>query len=110
MFRTVGPNRFTVGSSETRLHAFLRRYADPTQMVLLVAGVGSLYPRMLLEGGRPRLRRAGRRADGASPGNPEEPILPRTTMLWLVTIGVIMGAGTLGVISVDRAAFDLPYR
>ncbi|WP_345207226.1 cation-transporting P-type ATPase [Fodinibacter luteus] len=39
-----GPNRFTAGKSETRLHAFLRQYADPMQVVLLVAGVGSLYP------------------------------------------------------------------
>ena len=39
-----GPNRFTAAKSETRLHAFLRQYADPMQVVLLVAGVGSLYP------------------------------------------------------------------
>ena len=39
-----GPNRFTAAKSETRLHAFLRQYADPMQIVLLVAGVGSLYP------------------------------------------------------------------
>ena len=39
-----GPNRFTAGESESRLHAFLRQYADPMQVVLLVAGVGSLYP------------------------------------------------------------------
>ena len=42
--RRFGPNRFTAGEAETRLHAFLRQYADPMQVVLLVAGVGSLYP------------------------------------------------------------------
>ena len=39
-----GPNRFTAAASESRVHAFLRQYADPTQVVLLVAGIGSLYP------------------------------------------------------------------
>ena len=39
-----GLNRFTAAKSETRLHAFLRQYADPMQLVLLVAGIGSLYP------------------------------------------------------------------
>ncbi len=39
-----GPNRFTAAQSETRIHAFLRQYADPMQLVLLVAGIGSLYP------------------------------------------------------------------
>ncbi len=42
--RRVGPNRFTAAESETRVHAFLRQYADPMQVVLLVAGIGSLYP------------------------------------------------------------------
>jgi Ca2+-transporting ATPase len=39
-----GPNRFDAGKAESRLHAFLRQYADPMQVVLLVAGIGSLYP------------------------------------------------------------------
>jgi P-type Ca2+ transporter type 2C len=39
-----GPNRFDAAESESRVHAFLRQYADPMQVVLLVAGVGSLYP------------------------------------------------------------------
>ena len=39
-----GPNRFTAAETESRLHAFLRQYADPMQLVLLVAGIGSLYP------------------------------------------------------------------
>jgi P-type Ca2+ transporter type 2C len=39
-----GPNKLDAGKAESRLHAFLRQYADPMQIVLLVAGVGSLYP------------------------------------------------------------------
>ena len=40
----LGPNKFDSGKAESRWHAFLRQYADPMQIVLLVAGVGSLYP------------------------------------------------------------------
>ena len=43
-----------------------------------------------------------------SPRDPEEPILPRASMLWLVTIGVIMGVGTLGVITWAEGTFDRP--
>ena len=39
-----GPNKFDAGKAESRWHAFLRQYADPMQIVLLVAGIGSLYP------------------------------------------------------------------
>ena len=39
-----GPNKFTAGEAEPRWHAFLRQYRDPMQMVLLAAGIGSLYP------------------------------------------------------------------
>jgi Ca2+-transporting ATPase len=39
-----GPNKFDSGKAEPRWRAFLRQYADPMQIVLLVAGVGSLYP------------------------------------------------------------------
>ncbi|MGI5237743.1 cation-translocating P-type ATPase [Dactylosporangium sp. CA-139066] len=39
-----GPNRFTAARSERRWRAFLRQYADPMQIVLLCAGLGSLYP------------------------------------------------------------------
>ena len=42
--RQFGPNRFTAAQSESPLRAFLRQYADPMQVVLLVAGIGSLYP------------------------------------------------------------------
>ena len=39
-----GPNKFDSGKAEPWWRAFLRQYADPMQIVLLVAGVGSLYP------------------------------------------------------------------
>lgn len=39
-----GPNRMAEAATEARWRAFLRQYADPMQIVLLVAGVGSLYP------------------------------------------------------------------
>ena len=39
-----GPNKLDAGKAESRWHAFLRQYADPMQIVLLVAGIGSLYP------------------------------------------------------------------
>ena len=39
-----GPNELAAGRSESRWHAFLRQYRDPMQIVLLAAGIGSLYP------------------------------------------------------------------
>jgi P-type Ca2+ transporter type 2C len=39
-----GPNTFAAGRAEPRWHAFVREYADPMQLVLLAAGIGSLYP------------------------------------------------------------------
>jgi Ca2+-transporting ATPase len=39
-----GPNKFATGETEPRWKAFVRQYDDPMQIVLLVAGVGSLYP------------------------------------------------------------------
>jgi P-type Ca2+ transporter type 2C len=39
-----GPNRFAASAVEPRWHAFLRQYRDPMQLVLLAAGIGSLYP------------------------------------------------------------------
>src|SRR5262245_32791990 len=41
---SYGPNRFAVAKVEPRWHAFYRQYQDPMQVVLLVAGVGSIYP------------------------------------------------------------------
>src|SRR3954468_13841914 len=39
-----GPNRMAEAKQEPRWRAFARQYADPMQIVLLVAGVGSIYP------------------------------------------------------------------
>jgi Ca2+-transporting ATPase len=39
-----GPNRMAEAVQEPRWRAFLRQYADPMQVVLLVAGIGSLWP------------------------------------------------------------------
>src|SRR5215216_6050667 len=39
-----GPNRFAEAKAESRVHAFLRQYRDPMQLVLLAAGVISIYP------------------------------------------------------------------
>ncbi|HET8951003.1 MAG TPA: cation-transporting P-type ATPase [Solirubrobacteraceae bacterium] len=39
-----GPNRFAEAKAESRLHAFLRQYRDPMQLVLLAAGIISIYP------------------------------------------------------------------
>jgi Ca2+-transporting ATPase len=41
---SVGPNKFTAAAVEPRWRAFVRQYRDPMQIVLLVAGIGSLYP------------------------------------------------------------------
>ena len=46
-----GPNKFAEGKAEPRWRAFIRQYADPMQIVLLVAGVVSLYPVRELETG-----------------------------------------------------------
>ena len=51
--RTYGPNRFAEGEQEPRWRAFLRQYADLMQIVLLVAGLGSIWP---LQGVRHRPR------------------------------------------------------
>ncbi|GIH98369.1 cation-translocating P-type ATPase [Planobispora takensis] len=39
-----GPNKFAEAKQEPAWRAFLRQYADPMQIVLLVAGLISLYP------------------------------------------------------------------
>ena len=39
-----GPNKFAVAKSEPRWQAFVRQYRDGMQIVLLVAGIGSIYP------------------------------------------------------------------
>jgi Ca2+-transporting ATPase len=42
--RTFGPNRFAEAEQEPRWRAFLRQYSDVMQIVLLVAGLGSIWP------------------------------------------------------------------
>src|SRR5262249_19225386 len=39
-----GPNKSAVAEAEPGWRAFVRQYRDPMQIVLLVAGIGSLYP------------------------------------------------------------------
>jgi Ca2+-transporting ATPase len=39
-----GPNRFAEGKTEPCWRAFVREYADPMQIMLLVAGIGSISP------------------------------------------------------------------
>src|SRR4051794_29681298 len=39
-----GPNKFAEAKTEPRWHAFLRQYRDPMQIVLLGAGITSIYP------------------------------------------------------------------
>jgi P-type Ca2+ transporter type 2C len=39
-----GPNRFAEAKAESRWHAFLRQYRDPMQIVLVAAGLISIYP------------------------------------------------------------------
>ena len=39
-----GPNKFAEAAAEPRWHAFVRQYEDPMQIVLLVAGIGSIVP------------------------------------------------------------------
>ena len=41
---SYGPNRFAEAKKEAGWHAFIRQYRDPMQIVLLVAGIGSIYP------------------------------------------------------------------
>jgi Ca2+-transporting ATPase len=38
-----GPNKFDTAAVEPRWHAFIRQYADPMQIVLLAAGIVSLF-------------------------------------------------------------------
>ena len=40
-----GPNQLTAAAVEPRWQAFLRQYRDPMQVVLLVAGIVSLFLR-----------------------------------------------------------------
>jgi Ca2+-transporting ATPase len=42
--QTYGPNMFAVAETEPRWRVFVRQYHDPMQIVLLVAGIGSIWP------------------------------------------------------------------
>src|SRR3954453_4508758 len=42
--RRFGPNRVRQAEQEPRWRAFLRQYRDVMQIVLLVAGLGSIWP------------------------------------------------------------------
>jgi len=42
------------------------------------------------------------------PRQPDQPILPRALMMWLIIVGLIMGVGTLGVISWAEQAHTRP--
>src|SRR4051794_37990630 len=42
--KQYGPNKFAEAAPEPRWRAFLRQYYDPMQIVLLVAGIGSIVP------------------------------------------------------------------
>src|SRR6478735_8192751 len=81
-----GPNRFAATAVEPRWRAFLRQYADPMQIVLLVAGVVSLYPLKELETGIVLL---------ASQDDTESPLsrqLGRLTrqILWIAGVALIV--------------------
>jgi Ca2+-transporting ATPase len=41
---SYGPNAFVAAKTEPRWQAFVRQYRDPMQIVLLVAGIGSIWP------------------------------------------------------------------
>jgi magnesium-transporting ATPase (P-type) len=79
-----GPNTFAAGHAEPGWHAFARQYADPMQLVLLAAGIGSLYPLKQLGTGL------------LLP--PSRPILTRALLVWLALAGLLMAVGTLSVI------------
>ena len=64
-----GPNRFAEAKSESRWHAFLRQYQDPMQIVLLGAGVISIYPvKQAGHGDRDPAADAAQRRARAQPG------------------------------------------
>jgi len=71
-----GPNTFATGKAESRWHAFIRQFA-------IGLGYGRAEPGLMER--RPR--------------QPDRPILPRDLMIWLISVGLVIGVGTLGVIS-----------
>ena len=64
-----GSNEFTAQETESRWHAFLRQYADAMQIVLLVAGLLSIYPVKQVPTGVMLIRADGpQRLPGPQPG------------------------------------------
>ena len=54
---------------------------------------------------RPRLRQAARGPDGGPAAAEEQKIIPPRLMRWLVTYGLVMAAGTLGVLAWADGAY-----
>jgi hypothetical protein len=113
-----GPNKFDTGKAEPRWRAFIRQYADLMQIRLhrllprrqhLQHRRGRSVPaaadpvdqlhHLALPGDRAGLRHACRGPDGTPARPPEQPILTRGRFAWLMSVGLVMGVGTLGVIS-----------
>ena len=68
-----GPNKFAEPPQEPRWQAFLRQYRDPMQIVLLVAGVFSLFlPGQVATGRRAHRPDPAQRGDGPEPGGQGE--------------------------------------
>ena len=66
---THGPNRLVAAQTEPRWQAFLRQYGDPMQVVLLVAGVLSLFlPGQFWTGDPAHRVDAAQRRHGPQPG------------------------------------------
>ena len=64
-----GPNKFADAPKEPRWQAFLRQYKDPMQIVLLVAGILSLFiPGQVADRRRAHRPDAAQRRDGPEPG------------------------------------------
>jgi Ca2+-transporting ATPase len=97
-----GPSRLAAGGAEPRWHAFLRQYRDPMQIVLTVAGVGSLYPLEQLGTGLTLLLltvfNAGLGLQQAGEGGGEPPLLSK------LTERILLIAGAAVAVSI---AFDL---
>ena len=64
-----GPNKFAEGAKEPRWQAFVRQYKDPMQIVLLAAGILSLFiPNQVADRRRPHRADPAERGDGPQPG------------------------------------------
>ena len=64
-----GPNKFAEGAKEPRWQAFVRQYKDPMQIVLLAAGILSLFiPNQVADRRGPHRADPAERGDGPQPG------------------------------------------